>query len=87
MLRVLAANPSEATVECMGAVLNQVRLFSSDTELQFQLAVAKALLEIDTPQSRLQVHRVLKAWTVPGRVKEEIKLLLKAQTGSRKGSS
>ena len=87
LLRVLAANPSDAIVECLGAVLNQVRLFSSENELQFQLSVAKALLGIDTPQSRMQVHRVLKAWTVPGQVKTEIKLLLKTQAEDRKGPS
>ena len=87
MLRVLAAHPNDATVDCLGSVLNQVRLFSSDAELQFQLGVAKVLLNIDTPQSRLQVHRVLKAWTVPGRVKEEIKLLLKARAAEDKGTT
>jgi len=87
MLKALAAHPNDATVECLGAVLNQVRLFSSDAELQFQLTVAKALLTIDTPKSRMEVLRVLKAWTVPGRVKSEIKLLLKARTEEKKGSS
>ena len=66
-----AAGP-ERRIAFLGELLTQVRLFSSETEMSFQIEVAKVLLHIDTHQARLHVYKVMKGWTVPKRVKTEI---------------
>jgi len=78
MIRVLGAHSDAKTIAFLGDLLTQVRLFSSETEMQFQIEVAKVLLRINTHQSRLHVYKVMKGWTVPKTVKVAVQQAIEA---------
>ena len=78
IIRVLGAYSDAKTIAFLGDLLTQVRLFSSETEMQFQIEVAKVLLRINTHQSRLHVYRVMKGWTVPKTVKVAVQKAIEA---------
>ena len=71
-MRVLGSYTDSKTIAFLGELLTQVRLFSGETEMQFQVEVARVLLRINTHQSRLHVYKVMKGWTVPAKVKAAI---------------
>ena len=72
IVRVFGSYNDPKTIAFLGELLTQVRLFSGETEMQFQVEVARVLLRINTHQSRLHVYKVMKGWTVPAKVKAAI---------------
>jgi hypothetical protein len=53
--------------------------------MTFQIEVAKVLLAINTHQSRLHVYKVMKGWTVPKRVKQEIQAAIAKSKPTEEG--
>ena len=72
IVRVFGSHTDPKTIAFLGELLTQVRLFSGETEMRFQVEVARVLLRINTHQSRLHVYKVMKGWTVPAKVKAAI---------------
>lgn len=81
----LSTHKGASTTAFLGELLTQVRLFSGDTEMTFQIEVAKVLLAINTHQSRLHVYKVMKGWTVPKRVKKEIQAAIAKSKPTEEG--